>query len=102
MKTENIQVHVLLNCSTKTGKLKKTLTALGPAQLMGYALYNIKPTETHLIFNRETGKCVYLARGKKSSFPEVVSGKKEDLGYCEDYGIPLEFLQSIIDDRFDN
>ena len=58
--------------------------------------YTTKSKQT-VIFNRDTGACVFSAIGA-DGMPEI---DREDLGTCEDYNIPLDILQSITDNRFD-
>ncbi len=96
--SENLQVHVLVRASKKTGKIDVTMTALGSALLKLWAMNNTTATKQSFVFNRETGACVFAAEGKKGDMPTFNNG---DLGTCDEYGISLEDLQAIKDDRFD-
>ena len=46
---------------------------------------------------RDTGKVLFLAQGT-GDFPKV---KDKDLGTAEEFGIPMELLAQMKDDRFD-
>ena len=95
--SENLQVHVLFRAGKKTGKIDMTITALGSALLKMWAMNNTTATKRTLIFNRDTGACVFAAEGKKNDMPTF----SMDLGTCDEYGISLEDLQAVKDDRFD-
>lgn len=98
MKKEEMQVFVLFVFSTKTGKVSSTITATGPALLKIAALNMTKSSKSSIIVERNTGKVVFFAEGKKNDFPNVF---EDDLGYCNEYGIPKETVKEIKDDRFD-
>lgn len=99
---ENLKIYVLFRSSKKTGKVDKTITAAGRALLELWALQNTTSSKVCMIFERDTGKLVYSTYGTKDGFPKVKDARDGELGICEDYGIPLDILQSIKDDRFDN
>ena len=93
----NLAVHVLFRFSRKTGKIDTTMTGLGSGLLQMWALQNTTKTKAVLIAERDTGEVVFATQGTEG-LPKVRKGK---LGNIEEYGIPLEDLQSITDDRFD-
>lgn len=93
----DLKVHVLFRFSKKTGSIDQTMTGLGTAMMQMWALNHTTKTKATLIAERDTGKVVFVAKGTED-FPKV---RKGDLGSCEEFGIPLEYLQSITDDRFD-
>lgn len=96
----NLKVHVLFRCSKKTGKIDMTMTGIGSALMRLWALQNTTPSKECLIFIRETGELVFHIVGNKvSNFPTFVKYTK--VPTCEDFGISLEDLQDIKDDRFD-
>lgn len=99
MKRKNdMPVYVLFRFSKKTGKIDTTLTAINKPMLQLWALQNtIAKTKASAIINRDTGEVVYMAMGTADGFPKV----EENCGRCEEYGIPLEALRAIKDDRFD-
>lgn len=98
-----MEVYVLFRASKKTGKIDTTITAMVSSMLMLWAMQNTTSSKQCLVFERESGKLVYATSGTKDGFPEVRDARKHgDLGICEDYGIPLEALHKIKDDRFDN
>ena len=90
-----LDVHVLLMSSLKTGKISVTITALGKAQLQLYALQSTPRNKKSHIFNRRTGHCVMIV------YSDGKIEKGDNLGKCDEYGIPLAELQKIKDDRFD-
>lgn len=92
-----LKVYVLFRFSRKTGNIDTTMTAIGTAMMQMWALNHTTKTKATMIVERDTGKVVFVAQGT-GDFPKV---KKGDLGSCEDFGIPLEVLQCIEDDRFD-
>ena len=92
-----MNVHVLFRFSKKTGNIDTTMTALGKAMLQMWALNNTTETKACIIAERDTGKVVFATQGT-GDFPKA---KKGDLGSIEEFGFPLEELQSITDDRFD-
>lgn len=91
------KVNVFFRFSKKTGKIDKTMTGLGTAIMKMQALNNTPKTKCSMIVERDTGKVLFLAEGT-GEFPKI---KEKDLGDITDYGITLEQLQSIKDDRFD-
>lgn len=93
-----MDIFVLFRFSKKTGKIDTTMTGMGCATMKMWALQNTTKTKVCIIMNRTTGEVVFLAQGSESGFPKI---KKTDLGSCEDFGISLEMLHSITDDRFD-
>ena len=95
----DLTVHVLFRCSKKTGKVDMEVTSLGCAQLKLFALQKTPSTKQCLIFERESGKLVYHIEGNKDGFPTIVKYTEEQT--CEDFGISLEVLHSIKDERFD-
>lgn len=97
----SLAVHVLFRYSQKTGKIDTTMTAIGKAQMQLWALQNTTKTKGCLICERDTGKVVFTALGTKDGFPKIKKGKEVEGMTCEDFGIPLEDLRSITDDRFD-
>ena len=92
-----MDVHVLFRFSKKTGKIDTTITGVTSALMQMWALHNTTKSKTTLIFNRETGRCIFSAEGT-ADFPKIEKG---ELGSCEEYNIPLEALQRIKDERFD-
>lgn len=99
----NLEVHILLIASKKTGRISFTATAIGKAQLQLYALQHTTPTKVSYIFERSTGNLVFEATGTNEGFPKIRKSKIDgDLGVCDDYGIGLSDLQLIKDDRFDS
>ena len=99
---EDLKVYVLLRASKKTGVIDTTLTGCGTALMRMWTLRNTTPSKFCLIIERDTGKVVYVVEGtKRGEFPKIADGTKSDLGTCDGYGIPIEVVQSIKDDRFD-
>ena len=93
---KDLTIHVLFRFSKKTGNIDMTMTSLGSAQMKLWALKNTTSSKGTMIIEQETGEVVFLAVGKKDGFPKV----KENVGYCEKFGIPYEMVASIEDDRF--
>ncbi len=93
----SLSICVLFRFSKKTGKIDTTMTAMGNALLKMWALQNTTKTKRTLVFNRDSGECLFAVEGT-DNFPKV---KKNVNMNCEDFGIALEDLQSITDDRFD-
>ena len=56
-------------------------------------------TKCHIQITEKSGKCLFAASGTKEGFPIIRKNLDVD---CEYFGIKLEDLQSITDDRFDN
>ena len=99
---EDLKVFVLFRASKKTGVIDTTMTGCGTGLMRMWALRNTTPSKFCLIIERDTGRVVYAVQGtKRGEFPKVVDGAKKDLGTCDGYGIPIEVIQSIKDDRFD-
>ena len=99
----NLTVHVLFRFSKKTGKVNMTLTGLGKGVLQLWGLQNTPKTMTTVIFERESGRLVYEAIGSTCGMPSIRKDTHTSVlsDTCEDYGISLEYLHSITDDRFD-
>ena len=98
--SNSLAVHVLFRCSKKSGSVDTTMTGMGSALMQMWALKNTPKTKSCLIFERESGKLVFATYGDASGFPKVKNGD-ECKGMCEDYGISLEDLHDIKDERFD-
>ena len=96
-----LKVNVLFRFSKKTGKIDTTITGLGTGLMEMWCLRNTTKTKGCVIVERDTGKVLFITEGTADGFPKVRKASKEDLGTCEDYGVPLEVIQSIKDDRFD-
>ena len=94
---EGLTVHVLFRFSSKTGKVDTTMTGLGSALMRLWAMQNTTKTKRTMIMNRDTGEVVFMVDGKT----EKIKTERDGLGTCEDYGISLEALQAVTDDRFD-
>ena len=94
---ENLRNCILLRASKKTGKVDTTLTAIGSGLLSVWALKNCTKSKMILIIDSDTGEVIYFMQGNPNSdFPQVKSLKKDgDLGFCEEYGIPLSMIKSI-------
>lgn len=90
-------VKVLFRYSKKTGKIDRTLTAINLPLLKLYAMENTTKTKNSIVIERDTGKVLFVVEGTQE-WPVIVKG---DLGNCAEYGIPLEAVQSIKDERFD-
>lgn len=90
-------VKVLFRYSKITGKIDRTLTAINLPLLKLYAMQNTTKTKNVIIIERNTGNVLFMVEGAEN-YPVIVKG---NLGNCTEYGIPLEIVQSIKDDRFD-
>lgn len=97
-KGEKMELYILFRFSKRTGKVDTTMTGLGSALMQIWALNNTTKTKCCMIFERSSGKCVFITEGT-GEFPKVKKG--DNLGTCEDYGITLHDLHSIKDERFD-
>lgn len=98
----DLQVHVLFRFSKKIGKIDTTMTGIGNALMQMWALKNTPKTKTCMIFERESGKLVFTTYGTDGGFPKVKKGEVQCEGKtCEDFGIPIDVLHDIQDDRFD-
>lgn len=93
----SLKVYVLFRFSKRTGKIDTTMTGLGSAMMKLWALQNTTKTKDTVIIDRDNGNIIAAYSGDSSGFPKV----KENTGNCVEYGIPLELLQEIKDDRFD-
>ena len=92
-----LSVHVLFRFSKKTGNVDTTMTSLGNAMLQLWALNNTPKTKCCAIVNRDNGEVIFMTLGT-GNFPKV---RKGNLGNIENFGISMDELQSITDDRFD-
>ena len=101
MRNTSLAVHVLFRFSKKTGKVDKVMTGMGSALMQMWTLHNTPKTKVCFIFERETGKLVFAAIGDESGFPRIKKGKECEGKTCEEFGIPLEELHNVSDDRFD-
>lgn len=94
----NLAVHVLFQFSQKTGKISSTMTAMGSALLMLWAMENTPKTKGTIIIERDTGRVKMVVEGQNvKKFTE-----RDGEVLCTDFGIPLEMVQEIKDDRFDD
>ncbi len=91
-------VHVLFRFSEKSGDIDTVMTGIGNAMMRIWALNNTPNKKCCMVVERDTGNIVFATRGTVNDFPAVYD---KDLGSCTEYGISLEELQSITDDRFD-
>ncbi len=93
-------VYVLLRFSKKTGEIDTCMTGIVKSMFSMWALCNTPETKHTLVFNRDTGDCIFDAEGSADNGPVInkFTGKTVT---CKDYGIPLETLHKITDDRFD-
>ena len=98
---QDLKVNVLFRFSKKTGKVDTVITGLGTGLMEMWCLRNTTKSKECLIVERDTGKVLFRAIGTADGFPKAKRGSKEDLGTCEDYGLPLEVVKSIKDERFD-
>lgn len=90
-------VYILFRFSKRTGKIDTTMTGITSAMMQLWALNNTTKTKASLIVERATGTVIFTADGT-GDFPKV---KKGNLGSITEYGISLDDLQSIKDERFD-
>ena len=91
--------YVLFRFSKKTGKIDTTMTGLGSAMMQMWALNNTTKTKACFVVERDSGEVVFATYGTADGFPKVKKGK--ECGNIVEYGIPLEAVQSMTDDRFD-
>lgn len=96
---KELEIHVLIQFNKKSGKVITIMTSLGEAQLKLYALTKTPKTRQTIVFNRNTGECVFNVEGSEEG-PCVVKEFLEPM-MCTDFGISLETLQNIKDERFD-
>ena len=94
---DGLKMCVLFRSSKKTGKIDTTLTGVNFPLLKLWALKETTKTKQTLIFDRDTGTCLFHVVGS-DNLPKVQSF---DNMTCDDFNIPLEELQKITDDRFD-
>ena len=95
-----LTVHVLFRFNKRSGKIDTTMTSLGCALLQMWALQNTSRTKRSVIFERETGTLVFDCEGNSvSEFPQI--NKYIDVKKCTEFGIPLNTLREIKDERFD-
>lgn len=101
MSNSSLAIHVLFRFNRKSGKIDTTMTGMGSALMRMWALNNTTKTKGCIVCERESGKVVFATLGTESGFPKVK--KEEDLHgqTCDDFGISLDDLHSITDDRFD-
>ena len=96
----DLNVCVLFRFSKKSGKIDTTMTGMGSALMQMWALNNTPKTKVCMIFERESGKLIFAAYGTESGFPKIKKGEQCP-ATCDDFGIPLETLRGITDERFD-
>ena len=96
---KELEIHVLIQFNKKSGKVITIMTSLGDGLLIMYALNRTPKTMQTVIFNRNTGKCVFNVEGSEEG-PCIVKELSQPM-MCTDFGIPLEVLQEIKDERFD-
>ena len=97
---KELTVHVLFRFFKKSGKIEKTVTALGSAQLNMWAMLNTPKNRSCLVFERESGRLVFATEG--TDYLPKVRNEKECAGEtCKDYSSPLDILHGITDPRFD-
>lgn len=97
----NSDVRVLFRSSKRTGAVDTTMTGIGSALMQMWALRNTPKTKCCMIFERESGKLTFISYGTDGGFPKVRKGEQCEGKMCTDFGIPLEVLHNIKDDRFD-
>lgn len=97
-KTKELTVHILFRFNKKTGNVDTVMTSLGAAQLKLWALNHTTKTKGCVVVERNTGNVVFVTQGTEG-FPKV---KEKDLSTIDKYGIALEDVQAIRDDRFDS
>lgn len=90
-----MMVYVLFRASKKTGKIDTCMTGVTPALMKMWAMNNTTKTKRTLIIERDTGNVLMAVEGS-ADWPKITKG-----GRCTDYGIKLDDLQSITDNRFD-
>ena len=95
-----MEIYVMFRCNKKSGKIDTTMTGMGNAMMQMWALNHTPKTKMCMIFERESGKLVFATYGTDGGFPKVKKGA-ECTATCEDWGIPLEALHAIKDERFD-
>lgn len=96
-----MEVYILFRVSKKTGKVDTQMTGITSALMQMWALNNTPKTKICMIFERESGKLIFATSGTADGFPKVKKGK-DCTQTCEDFGIALETLHSIKDERFDH
>lgn len=90
-----MKVYVLFRFSKKTGRIDTTMTGATPAMMKLWALSKTTKTKRTIIIKQDTGNIIFDACGTEN-FPKI----KENVGNCENYGISLALVKSIVDDRF--
>lgn len=96
----DMTVYVLLRSSKKTGKVDMCMTAITGGMLKLWAMQNTTKTKRTLIFDRGTGDCVMHVEGNADGMP-IINKYTGEKVTCADFGLRLEDLQAITDDRFD-
>lgn len=94
----SLGMNVLFRFSQKTGKVDKTLTGISPALAKMWALNNTPKTKACLVIDTATGKILFATKGTADGYPEAKDAKKEDLGVCSDYGIPLDVVRMVTEE----
>lgn len=93
-----MKTHILFKFNKKNGKVTKTITAGTASGLKLWALQNTTETTACIIIDKETHGVIYLVTGQSDKLPKVTS---IGLGTCDEYGIPIEAVDSISDERFE-
>lgn len=98
----SFKVHVLFRFDKKSGSIDTLLTAMGKALLQMWAVQNTPSNKCSMVVERDTGNIVFQVLGKKGAGQSIQkSNANGDMGSIVSYGISLEDLHSIKDDRFD-
>lgn len=82
-KDVNIEPHVLIKFSKKTGRVLKVLEANGSALLKLWALQNCSKSTNVVIFIKKSGKIIYCAEGTDSGMPHIIKDEGQ-FGNIED------------------
>lgn len=98
---KSFTVYVLLRFSKKTGKIDTTMVGMGTALMRMWALNNTTKTKACFIVERDSGEIEFATYGTED-FPKVKDSNEKRIGNIEDFGIPLDEIRSIEDDRFDD
>lgn len=96
-----MELYILMRANKKTGNVDTCMTGVTRALMKMWALQHTTKTKRTLIFERSTGRCLYYFDGVDGDMPNRKDYTNEFVS-CEEFGIPLEQLQMIEDDRFDN
>ncbi len=99
MKNNDMPVFVLLRASKKTGRVNKCMTGITSALMKMWSLNNTRRNDITLIIERDTGRIVECFTGTPDGYPKREKIKAD--ASCTDFGISLDDLQQITDDRFD-